>query len=262
MKILMFGDIVGKIGRSALRLTLPKLKEKFKPDLIIANGENAAHGLGITERTMRALFDMGINVITSGNHIFNKKEAIEILKEGKLPLLRPANYPPNVPGRGHLVWQTGKTKVLIVNLIGRVFFPEDFDCPFRALEKILEENKNIKIIIVDAHTEATSEIRALGFYFDGKISAMLGTHTHIPTTDAQILKNGTAYISDLGMVGSKNSIIGMEKEEVLSRFLTQMPSRFVVPERGPCEVCGAVIEIDEKSSMAKKIERVYEEIEV
>ncbi|MEW6408359.1 MAG: TIGR00282 family metallophosphoesterase [Patescibacteria group bacterium] len=262
MTILMFGDIVGKIGRSALRIALPKLKEKFKPDLIIANGENAAHGLGITKRTMQALFDMGVNVITSGNHIFNKKEAIEILKEGKLPLLRPVNYPPNVPGRGYLVWQAGKTKVLIANLVGRVFFPENFDCPFRALEKILEENKNIKIVIVDAHTEATSEIRALGFYFDGKISACLGTHTHISTADAQILKNGTAYISDLGMVGLKDSIIGMEKEEVLARFLTQMPSRFVVPERGLCEICGAVIEIDEKSGMAKKLERVYEEVMV
>lgn len=262
MVILMFGDIVGKIGRSALRVVLPKLKKKYKPDLIIANGENAAHGLGITRRTMQALFDMGVNVITSGNHIFNKKEAIEILKEGKLPLLRPLNYPPDTPGRGYLVWQTKKTKVLIVNLIGRVFFPENFDCPFRALEKILEENKNIKIVIVDAHTEATSEIRALGFYFDGKISACFGTHTHIPTADGQILKNGTVYISDLGMVGSKDSIIGMKKEEVLARFLTQIPSRFIVPERGLCEVCGAMVEIDEKSGKAKRFEQIYEEVEV
>lgn len=258
----MFGDIVGKIGRSALRLTLPKLKEKYRPDLVIANGENAAHGLGITKKTMQAVFDSGVNVITSGNHIFNKREIVEILKEEKMPLLRPANYPPNVPGRGHLVWEVGKMKVLIVNLVGRVFFPEDFDCPFRTLEKILEENKKIKIVIVDAHTEATSENKALGFYFDGKISACLGTHTHIQTADNQILKNGTAYMTDLGMVGPKDSIIGMQKKEVLERFLTQMPSRFVVPERGLCEVCGAVLEIDEKTGKAKKIERIYEEVMV
>jgi metallophosphoesterase (TIGR00282 family) len=258
----MFGDIVGKIGRTAVHAVLPKLKEKHKPDLIIANGENAAHGLGITGKTMRALFEAGVNVITSGNHIFNKKEAIEILKEGKLPLLRPANYPPSVPGRGAWVYEVKGKKILIVNLVGRVFFPEDFDCPFRTLEKILEENKRIKVIIVDAHIEATSEAKALGFYFDGKISAMLGTHTHVQTADNQILKNGTAYMTDLGMVGPRDSVIGMQKKEVLERFLTQIPNRFVVPENGLVEVCGAVLEISDQTGKAKKIERIYEKTTV
>lgn len=262
MKVLMFGDIVGKIGRSALRLVLPEVKEKYKPDLIIANAENAAHGIGITRRTMQALFDMGINVLTSGNHIFNKKEAKELLEDKKIPLLRPANYPEGVPGRGQMIYEVKEKKVLIVNLVGRVFFQEDFNCPFKTLEKILGENKEVDAVIVDAHTEATSEIKALGLYFDGKISACLGTHTHTATADEQILEKGTAFISDIGMVGAKNSIIGMQAPEILHRFLTQMPARFIVPEKGLCEINGVFIEIDENSRKAKKIERVYKEVTV
>lgn len=262
MRILMFGDVVGRAGRSALRAVLPKLKEKYELDLVIANGENLAHGIGITRKTLQSVLDAGVDVVTSGNHIFNKKEALELLKDKDLPLIRPANYPPGVPGRGHLVKSVRTKRVLIVNLVGRVFFNEDFDCPFRTLDQILKEHEGIQTIIVDAHTEATSEIKALGLYFDGRVSAMLGTHTHIPCADWQILKNGAAYISDIGMVGVKDSIIGMKKEPIFERFLTQVPIKFEVQEEGRCEVNGVVVEIDDKTGKAKKIEKIYEETEV
>lgn len=260
----MFGDIMGRPGRKALRAILPKLIGKYKPDLIIANGENLAHGKGITERTVKATFDIGINVLTSGNHIFNRKEGIELLHSGKFPILRPANYPPKVPGKGYLIYPVRTKKVLIINLVGRVFFAEDFDCPFRALEQILtkKENQNVDAIVVDAHTEATSETEALGYYFDGKITACLGTHTHVPTADLKILPNGTAYITDIGMVGIKNGILGMKKEPVIEKFLTQMPARFQIEENGLCEVNGVLVETDEKTIKAKKIEKIYEEVGV
>lgn len=261
MTILFFGDIVGKAGRSALRQVLPKLKKKYKPDLIIVNGENAAHGVGITRRTSQALFDLGIDVITGGNHIFKKPEAEELLSEENSKIIRPANYPESAPGKGYLITEVKGEKVLIANLMGRVFLNEDFECPFRALEKILAENPEIKNIIVDLHAEATSEKRAFGLYFDGKISACVGTHTHVLTADAQILPKGTAYISDLGMAGVKDSIIGMNKEQIFQRFLTQMPIKFEVVEEGLCEIGGVMIEIDEKTRKAKKIEIISEEVE-
>jgi metallophosphoesterase (TIGR00282 family) len=263
MKILMFGDVMGRPGRKALREALPKLTKKYEPDLIIANGENLAHGKGITEKTIKSMFDMGINVITSGNHIFNRREGIELLR-GELPILRPANYPPGAPGKGYLIYSVRTKNVLVVNLVGRVFFAEDFDCPFRTLEKIIaeKENQNVDTIIVDAHVEATSEAEALGYYFDGKITACLGTHTHVPTADFRILPKGTAYTTDIGMVGIKDSIIGMKKEPIFEKFLTQIPTRFVLEEEGLCEVNGVFVETEEESKKAKKIEKIYEEVEV
>lgn len=260
----MFGDVMGRPGRKALREVLPKLIEKHKPDLIIANGENLAHGKGITEKTVKSIFDIGINVITSGNHIFNRREGTELLKEKKLLILRPANYPPKAPGRGHLIYPVRTKNILVVNLVGRVFFAEDFDCPFRTLEQILaeKENQNVDAIVVDAHTEASSEAKALGHYFDGKITACLGTHTHVPTADFRVLPKGTAYVTDIGMVGIKDSIIGMKKEPIFEKFLTQVPTRFILEEEGVCEVNGILVETEEKSFKAKKIEKIYEEVEV
>lgn len=263
MKIVFFGDVVGRPGRSALRKVIPEIKEKYNPDVIICNGENLAHGKGITEKTVRSIIDAGIDAITSGNHIF-KKEGVEILKQNQLPVIRPANYPPDVPGNGFMTLDIGTEKLLIINVIGQAFFGEDFDSPFRKLDEILEtkEAKNANAIFVDAHTEVTSEIKGLGYYLDGKITACIGTHTHIPTADARILDKGTAYLSDAGMVGIKNSVLGVRKEEVLNKFLTQMPAKFEIEDHGLCEVSGVFIESFEDSLKAKKIELIYEETEV
>lgn len=260
----MFGDIVGRPGRNALRNTIPELKEKYEPDLIIANGENLAHGKGITEKTVKSIIDAGVDVITSGNHIFKRSDGTELVRQGKYSIIRPANYPKGVPGEGHIITQVGTESALVINIIGRVFFAEDFDCPFRALEDILslEDNKHVDDIIVDAHTEATSEIKALGSYFDGKVTALIGTHTHVATADLQILKNGSAYMSDIGMVGIKDSLLGLKKEPILNKFLTQMPTRFEIDDHGLCEVNAIYIESEESSIKAKEVERIYREVEV
>lgn len=264
MKFIMFGDIMGRSGRGALRKAIPDLKEKYEPDLIIANGENIAHGKGVTEKTIRSIMDSGVDIITSGNHIFKRKDGTELIKQGKYPIIRPANYPPGVPGKGYLTTQVGTESALIINIIGRVFFAEDFDCPFRTIEEILslKENKHVDDIIIDAHTEATSEIKALGRYFDGRVTAFIGTHTHVPTADLQILDKGSAYMSDLGMVGIKDSILGIKKEPIFNKFLTQMPSRFEIDDHGLCEVNAIFIESEEGSIKAKKVERIYTEVEV
>lgn len=258
MNLLFFGDIVGKPGRRAIKETLPRLKRKFKLDFILANAENLAHGISITEKSVKEVLDAGIDVLTSGNHIYQKKEAIKILEEGKLPVLRPANYPPGVAGKGYDFFQVKKKKILVFNLIGRVFFQEDFDCPFRCADSILAKTKkeNPDIIIVDAHTEATSEARALGFYLDGRVSACLGTHTHVPTSDEQILPRGTAYVSDIGMVGTKNSVLGCKKERVIEHFLTQMPFKDEIEEKGEFQIDAICLEINDKTNRVEKITRV------
>ncbi|NQU99240.1 MAG: YmdB family metallophosphoesterase [Parcubacteria group bacterium] len=263
MKIVFFGDIVGRPGRSALRKVIPEIKEKYNPDVIICNGENLAHGKGITEKTVRSIIDAGVDVITSGNHIF-KKEGVEILEQGKLPVIRPANYPPDVPGNGFMTLNIGTEKLLVINVIGQAFFGEDFDSPFRKLDEILDskEASSANAIFVDAHTEVTSEIKGLGYYLDGRVTACIGTHTHIPTADSRILKKDTAYLSDAGMVGIKDSVLGVGKEEVLAKFLTQMPAKFQIEDHGVCEVSGVYIESKEGSIKAKKIESIYEEVEV
>lgn len=264
MKIIFFGDVVGRPGRSAIREIIPKIKEKYNPDAIICNGENLAHGKGFTEKTIRSMLDAGIDVVTSGNHIFKKKEGVELLKENKYPVIRPANYPPEVPGRGFISIDVGVEKLLVVNIIGQAFFGEDFDSPFRKMDEILDsrEAKDANAILVDAHTEVTSEIKALGYYLDGRVSVCIGTHTHVPTADAQILKKGTAYLSDAGMVGIKDSVLGVRKDEVLNKFLTQMPSKFEIEDHGVCEISGVFVETEEGSIKAQKIKQIYEEIEV
>jgi metallophosphoesterase (TIGR00282 family) len=264
MTILFFGDIIGKIGRQAIKKILPELKKKYEPDLVIANAENIAHGLGVTEKTINEMVESGIDVFTSGNHIWDKEEVLEILKKNKIILLRPANYPPGAPGVGHKLLEIGTKKLLVVNLIGRVFFREQFDCPFRKIDEILEEYKNEKLngIVIDFHAEATSEKVALGWHTDGRVSAVIGTHTHVPTADPKILPEGTAHITDAGMVGAKDSIIGDDKTNILKRFLTQIPYPLEVPEEGICQVNAMLLEIDTKTGKAKSIKRIDEEVRV
>jgi metallophosphoesterase (TIGR00282 family) len=264
MKILFFGDIIGKIGRKALKKTLPDLKKEYEVDLVIANAENIAHGFGVTSKTLNEMIECGVDVFTSGNHIWDKDEAVDIFKAKKINLIRPANYPPGTPGVGYKIIEISTKRLLVVNLIGRVFLRENFDCPFRKLDSILEENKNERLngIIVDFHAEATSEKVALGYYADGRISAVVGTHTHVPTADERILPKGTAHISDVGMVGAKNSIIGDKTEDIIKRFIYQMPYPFEPIEEGTCQINAVLIEIDSKTGKAIKIERIDREVEI
>lgn len=259
MKILFFGDIVGQPGRGALRVVIPDWKEKYAPDLIIANGENLAHGRGVTQSTLVETLALGIDVVTSGDHIFDQKEALGLLENKSLPLIRPANFPPETPGRGWISIEVGTKKVLVINLIGRTFMSEHYDDPFRCADALLkEESDNADIIIVDSHTEATSEKVCLGWYLDGRVTAVLGTHTHIPTADARILPQGTAYISDVGMVGVKDSSLGVDKDIAIKRFLTQRKTRLEVAQ-GPVEV-NAVLLDTEKGKKVKSIKHLQETI--
>lgn len=250
MRILMIGDVVGRPGRRAVREFLPGLCHDYGIGLVIANGENSAGGIGITSDTAKELFDCGVDVITTGNHVWAKKEIIPYL-DGELPILRPLNFPPGVPGRGFLEVKD----VLIVNLIGRVFIGE-FDCPFRAMDRLLSEiNKDPKIIIVDFHAEATSEKVAMGRYLDGRVSAVLGTHTHIGTADACIFPQGTAYVTDVGMVGPVDSVIGVDAESAIRSFLTGMPHRFFMGE-GTASFDAVLVDVDEVTGKAIKIKRI------
>ncbi|MCX6744933.1 MAG: TIGR00282 family metallophosphoesterase [Candidatus Parcubacteria bacterium] len=264
LKILFLGDIFGKIGRQAVIAGLPKLKKKYEPDLVIANGENLSHGKGLTETTTQEMMAAGIDFFTSGNHVWDKKDAYILLSKKDFPLVRPANYPEDTPGSGDKVVQVGLKSILIINLVGRVFFREDFDDPFRCVDKILEKHKheNLAAIIVDFHAEATSEKRALGFYLDGRISAFIGSHTHVQTADDQILEQGTAYISDVGMTGAKNSVIGLDKRIIIKNFLSQVNDPGEIPESGICQINGVYLEIDTKTQKAVKIERVWIDVEI
>ncbi len=255
MLILAIGDVIGKPGRRAVQALLPGLRQKYGLDLVIANGENAAGGLGLTSTTARALFDAGVDVLTSGNHIWAHKEIIPYLNSN-MPILRPLNYPSGVPGRGYLL----EGQVMVVNLMGRAFIGS-FDCPFRAMDQLLAELKHKPpVIIVDFHAEATSEKMALGRYLDGRVSAVLGTHTHVGTIDAQLLPNGTAYVTDIGMTGPTDSVIGDDADAVLRRFLTMMPHRLSVG-KGKTVFNAVVVEVDDNSGRATNIDRICEEVE-
>ena len=256
MKVLMVGDVMGRPGRRAVAALLPDLRQELEVDLTIANGENAAAGRGLTLTTAGELFDAGVDVITSGNHIWDQKEIIPSLDE-ETPILRPQNYPPGTPGRGIMTWN-GTT---IINLQGRTFM-SPLDCPFRTADAILKQLPARSIIIVDMHGEATSEKAAMGWYLDGRVSAVLGTHTHIGTVDARVLPRGTAFVCDVGMVGSRDSIIGDDVDAVLSRFLSQLPHRLPVAENSRVLQFNAVlVEIDDATGLARGIVRVDREIE-
>ena len=255
MNILFVGDIVGRPGRELVRKGLGALIERHAIDFVIANAENAAAGFGLTREIGDALLDYGVEVMTSGNHIWDKKEAIDYI--GTEPrLLRPANYPAGVPGRGSFVAQTGDGRAVgVINVMGRVFML-NIDDPFAVVLREIDAIRHrTRIIIVDFHAEATSEKTAMGWHLDGKVTAVLGTHTHVQTADERILPNGTAYLTDAGMTGPHDSIIGMERDPSLARFLTAMPSRFE-PATGNPRLNGAVVEADEKTGRATRITRI------
>ena len=250
MNILAIGDIVGRPGRQAINKSLPGIRQQYGLDLVIANAENAAGGFGITVDTAHELLDDGIDVLTSGNHIWAKKEIVPYL-DGDLPILRPLNYPAGVPGRGYLI----RDKTMVVNLIGRTFM-SNYDCPFRTMDKLLTEiEPKPPVIIIDFHAEATSEKVALGRYLDGRVSAVLGTHTHVGTIDTRILPGGTAYVTDIGMTGPSDSVIGDNAEAVISRFLTMMPHHLSVGTGKP-EFNAVMVGVDENSGKATSIERI------
>jgi 2',3'-cyclic-nucleotide 2'-phosphodiesterase len=255
VKILFIGDVVGKPGREAVASLLPTLRRERVLDLVIANGENSAHGAGLTSATVKALLDAGVDVITSGDHTWDQK-GFESEIDGLPRVIRPLNFPPSAPGRGSVVVNVGdKTAVGVINLIGRVFMPNN-DCPFRAAQaEVTKLRRQTNVIIVDLHAEATSEKIALGRYLDGQVSAVIGTHTHVQTSDEQILPKGTAYISDAGMCGPHDSVLGRDVGAVLKRFLTQMPHKMEVAT-GKVELCGVVLDLDEDSGRARAIERV------
>jgi len=258
VKILAFGDIIGKPGRDAVRTLLPGLKAELGADLVIANGENLAGGIGLTPSTAGELLTCGVDVITSGNHVWAQKEILSYL-DGRMPILRPLNYPPGVPGKGYLTLE----KAAVVNLIGRTFFTASYDDPFRGMDRLLSELPHeIKVIIVDFHAEATSEKAALGRYLDGRVSAVLGTHTHVGTIDAQVLPGGTAFVTDIGMTGPLNSVIGDDSQIVIQRFLTQIPQRLSVASEHRVVVNAVVLEVDEASGCAASIERLQRTIDV
>jgi hypothetical protein len=255
MKILMIGDIVGKAGRQALRGLLEKIIADHEIEFTIANGENAAGGMGITPPIAMEILDQGVDVITSGNHIWAKKEIIPFLNE-ESRILRPANYPVHVPGKGAGVFnlEDGQ-KVGVLNLEGRVFM-KHLDCPFRIGEKETEIlKKQTNIIIVDFHAEATSEKMAMGWFLNGKVSSVLGSHTHVQTCDERILNEGTAYITDIGMTGPLDSVIGIRKQVALERLLTQIPWKFDVATE-EIELQGVVVDIDSKTGKSRDIKRL------
>jgi len=255
IKVFFIGDIIGRPGRIAVKELLPDIREKRAIDFVIANGENAAGGFGITPAIAEELIDLNIDVITSGNHIWDKKEIIDYIKD-KRWLLRPANYPEGAPGFGWSILKTkSDVKIGIINLCGRVFM-DNLDCPFRTAREVIKEVvRDTSIIILDMHAETTSEKAAMGWFLDGKISAMIGTHTHVQTADERILPQGTAFITDAGMTGSINSVIGMQKEIVLERFLTQMPKKFEVAAKD-IAMQGVVVSIATETGKAATIERI------
>ena len=262
VRSLLIGDIIGKPGRTAVRYALPELCSEFDIDLVVANGENVAAGMGLTPPLAEELLGMGIDVITSGNHIWDKREIYDYL-EGDRPVLRPLNYPHDSPGRGWLVHHLPDgSEVAVINLMGRVYMNQ-LDSPFAAADALLDGAAEPlpPVRLVDFHCEITSEKNAMGWYLDGRVSAVVGTHTHVPTADARLLPGGTAYVSDLGMTGPRDSIIGFSVETVLPRFLRHLPTRLEVGE-GPVMLNAVVVEADRTSGRATAIEQVQRLVEV
>lgn len=254
MRILFIGDVVGRGGRDTLVSFLPKLKKKYQPTFTIVNGENAAAGRGITEKITKDFFEAGAQAITMGNHTWDNKEIFEFI-DHESKLVRPANFPEGTPGLGYTVIRSNQLELAVVNLMGRTFLPAT-DCPFRKAEEIVNKLKQrTPFIFVDFHAEATSEKQAMGWFLDGKVSAVVGTHTHVQTGDGRILPQGTAYLTDVGMVGPQDSILGMETEAVLKKFLTQLPVRFEVAS-GRNQLNAVVIDLNSTTGKAVKIQTV------
>lgn len=254
MKLLFIGDVVGSPGRKVLKEFLPRLKTKYRPDVTIVNGENAASGKGITEKVYHEIREAGADVITLGNHAWDKKDIFDFIDKAQ-DMIRPANFPDGTPGIGYLIKKVGNQKLAIINGQGRAFM-NPIDCPFRTIDKIVEEvRQKTSLIFVDFHAEATSEKQAMGWYLDGRASAVVGTHTHVQTADERILPRGTAYITDVGMTGPYDGILGVEKEAVIHKFLTSLPVRFEVAS-GREQINGVFITLNNKSGYAESIQRI------
>ena len=252
MRFLFLGDIVGKAGRRMVFEELPRLREKYKLDLVVINGENAAGGFGITEKIHEQLLDAGADVVTLGNHAWDQREMLVAIERQEC-LLRPLNYPAGTPGRGaQIVKARNGASVLVMNVMGRVFMNE-LDCPFAAVDRELSAcpmGEAVDAIVIDMHGEATSEKQAMGHFADGRASCVVGTHTHTPTADDRILPGGTAYMTDAGMCGDYDSVLGMDKAEPVNRFLTRIPSNRFEPARGEATISGLAVEIDDKTGLA------------
>jgi metallophosphoesterase (TIGR00282 family) len=255
MHILFVGDVVGSPGRDMVHEYVPKLKEKYRPHVTIINGENAAGGKGITEKIYRGFLEVGAQAVTLGNHTWDNREIFEFIDDAKY-LVRPANFPADNPGKGMVYLKFNQVEIAVISLQGRTFMPT-IDCPFKkADELVTEARERTPFIFVDMHAEATSEKQAMGWYLDGRVSAVIGTHTHVQTADERILPGGTGYLSDVGMTGPYDGILGVEKEAVLKRFITSLPSRFEVPKEGRAQLSAMRIELDGKTGFAKKMERI------
>lgn len=254
MNVLMVGDVFGEPGRTALGKLLPGLRREHAIDLTVVNVENAAAGFGVTPPQARAFLELGVDVMTSGNHIWDRKEIIPYIAKEHL-LLRPANFPAGTPGTGHVTVKAGAYKVAVLHLMGRVFM-QALDCPFRRADELVPElRRETPIVLVDMHCEATSESLAMGWYLDGRVSAVVGTHRHVQTADERVLPGGTAYITDLGMTGPTEGVIGVDRDLILQRFIGQMPVRFE-PAKGPAALHGVVIAVDPETGRATDIRRL------
>lgn len=257
MNVLFVGDVVGKSGRTVVLDKLPGLRRELAADFVIVNGENAAHGFGITEKICNAFFEAGADVITTGNHVWDQRETVEhISREPRL--LRPLNFPGNVPGHGYGVFEAAGRKVLVIQVMGRLFM-EPLDDPFGAVEQVVAANPlgvAVDCVVVDFHAEATSEKMALAHAFDGRVSAVVGSHTHVPTADSQVLPAGTAYLTDIGMCGDYDSVIGMAKGTAVERFIRKAPTERLEPASGEATFCAAWLEIYSGSGLARRIECV------
>ena len=255
MRILFLGDVVGRSGRAAVLETLPQLRERYRADFVVVNGENAAGGFGISEAILQELLDAGADVVTTGNHVWDQREALVFIERHDR-LLRPLNFPAGTPGRGVGLFKAANgMDVLVINAQGRVFMT-DLDDPFRAVEQELSAcglKSGADAIVIDFHAEATSEKQAMAHFVDGRATAVIGTHTHVPTADELVLNGGTAFISDAGMCGDFDSILGMDKEEPIARFLTKIHSRRFAPSLGEATICGVGIEVDDATGLAKAI---------
>jgi 2',3'-cyclic-nucleotide 2'-phosphodiesterase len=261
MKILFLGDILGRGGRETIKALLPKIKKQHNPDIVIANAENLTHGSGFSAKSIQEMTDAGIDFFTSGNHTWSNADGVKNMDKKNFPIIRPANFSrAKIEGRGYeIVKCKNGEKILVINLIGRVFMKKNFECPFYKADEIIKkhEKEDVSAIFVDFHAEATSEKMALAFYLDGKVSAVIGTHTHVPTADYRVLEKGTAYMSDAGMTGPLDSVIGVKKELVIKNFLTQMSVKHEPETSGEMVLSGALIDIDSKTKKALNIQHIY-----
>jgi metallophosphoesterase (TIGR00282 family) len=254
MRILMVGDVVGHLGRQTLSMYLPKLSEIYAPDFIVVNGENAANnGRGISKAVAREIFDLGVQCITLGNHAWGQTDLFDFIDD-EARLVRPANYPIGTPGRGYTILTSPVGKLAVINLLGRTFM-SPLECPFRTMDVLLKEIPPSIPVLVDFHAETTSEKQALAWYVDGRVSAVIGTHTHVQTADERVLPKGTGYLTDVGMVGPRDGVIGMERTAVIRRFISQLPVRFEVA-KGSCHFHAVLIHIDKQSKKAIELRRI------